>query len=304
MLSCNGFYNCAKSNGIVRGCERISITEIDFVLSRPAFVVRAFRENSHLLQCQTDLTADILSFIIRRNVHIACLIIGSQCCLTVFIQPKKVKLDFGAKREIRDTIQAHKRIIFNGNGYDDAWIEEAVEQRGLLNLRTTPDALRPLLSEKNMEMLTRHKVYTETELCSRYEIQLENYVRTVRIEALTMVDMARKDILPAVVGYCDKLLLSMERKKTIGGALTCGYETRTAGRLSTLTDRIDEAVSVLESAVKTLDGLGDYAAEGDFIRDEVIPKMAELRAFCDEAETLTAAEYWPFPTYGDLLFGV
>ena len=205
---------------------------------------------------------------------------------------------------IRDTVKAHRRIIFNGNGYDDAWIEEATKERGLLNLRTTPDALRPLLEEKNIHMLTSHKVYTESELRSRYEIQLENYVRTVRIEALTMVDMARKDILPAVVGYCEKLLCSIERKKTVGGAVSYGYETRTAGRLSTLADRIDEAVSVLENTVKTLDSLGDYAAEGDYTRDEVLPKMAELRAFCDEAETLTSAEYWPFPTYGDLLFGV
>ena len=145
----------------------------------------------------------------------------------------------------------------------------------MLNLRTTPDALRPLLDEKNIRMLTSHKVYTESELRSRYEIQLENYVRTVRIEALTMVDMARKDILPAVVGYCEKLLCSIERKKTVGGAVSCGYETRTAGRLSTLADRIDEAVSVLENTVKTLDSLGDYAAEGDYTRDEVLPKMAE-----------------------------
>ncbi len=205
---------------------------------------------------------------------------------------------------IRDTIRAHRRIIFNGNGYDESWIEEAEKERGLLNLRTTPDALRRLLDEKNVKMLTAHRVFSESELRSRYEIQLENYVRTVRIEALTMLDMARKDILPAVVGYCDRLLSCVERKKTVGGAASCGYETRTALRLSTLADRIDEAVSELESTVKTLDGLGDYAAEGDYTRGEVLPKMAELRAFCDEAETLTSAEFWPFPTYGDLLFGV
>ena len=205
---------------------------------------------------------------------------------------------------IRDTIKAHKRIIFNGNGYDDAWIAEATEKRGLLNLRTTPDALRPLLEEKNIRMLTEHKVYTESELRSRYEIQLENYVRTVRIEALTRVDMARKDILPAIMAYCSALTDSIERKKAIGSGISFGYESRLAGRLSGLADRIDEAVSVLDGAVKTLDGMEDYVAAADFTRDEIISKMAELRSGCDEAETLTAAEYWPFPTYGDLLFGV
>jgi glutamine synthetase len=214
--------------------------------------------------------------------------------------------DFGACLHdlIRDTIRAHKRIIFNGNGYDDAWIREAVEERGLMNLRTTPDALRMLCAPKNIEMLTRHGVYTESELRSRYEIQLENYVRTVRIEALTMVDMTRKDILPAVMGYCAALTDSIEKKKTVGTGISFGYESRLAGKLSGLADRIDEKVTVLDGAVKTLDGLDDYVAAADFTRDEIIPKMAELRAGCDEAETLTAAEYWPFPTYGDLLFGV
>ena len=155
-------------------------------------------------------------------------------------------------------------------------------------------------------MLTSHKVYTERELRSRYEIQLENYVRTVRIEALTMVDMARKDILPAVMayGYGSDLARSIERKKTVGGGIPYGYESRLAGRLSLLTDSIDQAVDKLDIAVKELDALNDFAAAGDFTRDAVLPKMAELRAFCDEAETLTAASYWPFPTYGDLLFGV
>jgi glutamine synthetase len=204
---------------------------------------------------------------------------------------------------IRDTIRAHKRIIFNGNGYDDAWIKEAEEVRGLKNLRTTPDALRTLLDEKNVRMLTSHKVFSEIELRSRYEIQLENYIRTVRIEALTMSGMARKDILPAITAYVTALLGSMEKKKAMGG-ISFGYESRIAGRLSNLADRIDEAVSVLDSAVTQLDALDDFVAAGDFIRDEIIPKMAELRAGCDEAETLTSAEYWPFPTYGDLLFGV
>ena len=204
---------------------------------------------------------------------------------------------------IRDTIREHKRIIFNGNGYDDEWIREAEEDRGLLNLRTTPDALRTVLDPKNIEMLTTQKIYSEVEIRSRYEISLENYVRTVRIEALTMVDMTRKDILPAIMAYDSVLASSIEKKKAIGG-ISFGYESRLAGRLGGLADRIDEAVSVLDSAVAELDSLDDYVAAADYTRDEILPKMAELRAGCDEAETLTAAEYWPFPTYGDLLFGV
>ncbi len=205
---------------------------------------------------------------------------------------------------IRDTVKKHRRIIFNGNGYDDDWIREATEKRGLLNLRTTPDALRPLVAEKNVEMLTRLKVYSESELRSRYEIQLENYVRTVRIEAQTMAVMARREILPAVSGYCSRLAAAAEQKKAMNSAIPCGYETQTAFRLSVLADSISESVTRLENTVITMDGLADFVSKGDYTRDAVIPAMSELRVFCDEAESLTAAEYWPFPTYGDLLFGV
>ena len=214
--------------------------------------------------------------------------------------------DFDAKLHelIREQIIAHRRIIFNGNGYDDSWIEEAVTKRGLLNLRTTADALPHLLAQKNIDMLTFHGVFSETELRSRYEIQLENYVRTVRIEALTMAEMARKEILPAVAGYAAALAEGAAKKKTAVPEAACGYETKLVGRLSCLTDCADGAAEELEKAVTALDALGDVTAEAQFVRDEVLPKMTALRAVCDEAETLTAAEYWPFPTYGDLLFGV
>ena len=214
--------------------------------------------------------------------------------------------DFDARLHdlIRETITAHKRIIFNGNGYDDAWIKEATEKRGLLNLRTTPDALPWLLEEKNMKMLLSHGVFLESELRSRYEIQLENYVRTVRIEALTMTDMARKEILPAVMAYTAALAESVKGKKAVDGTVTCGYETKLLRRLSALTDSIDEAVDTLAGTVTELDSLEGVQKESDFVRDRVLPTMAQLRAGCDEAETLTAQSYWPFPTYGDLLFGV
>ena len=205
---------------------------------------------------------------------------------------------------IQRTIKEHKRIIFNGNGYDDAWIKEATEKRGLLNLRTTPDAIAMLLHKENIDMLVAHRVYTESELRSRYEIQLENYCKTVRIEALTMVDMARKEILPAVEDYVSDLAAAAAKKKTVDADLPCGYETKQLRRLSALVDTIDGRVDALEEKLVKLDTLHDLTEEAAFIRDVLIPGMGELRAAADETETQTAASYWPFPTYGDLLFGV
>ena len=204
---------------------------------------------------------------------------------------------------IKEQIITHKRIIFNGNGYDDAWIKEATEQRGLLNLRTTADALPHLLAQKNVDMLTGHKIFSESELRSRYEIQLENYVRTVRIEALTMADMARKEIIPAVAAYAASLAEGAAKKQALAG-VKCGYETKLVQKLSCLADSADGATEELEKAVTALDAIGDVTAEANFVRDTVLPQMAALRAVCDEAETMTSASYWPFPTYGDLLFGV
>ena len=205
---------------------------------------------------------------------------------------------------IRETITAHKRIIFNGNGYDDAWIKEATEERGLLNLRTTPDAIPVILEPKNMEMLTSHKVFSKSELRSRYEIQMENYCKTVRIEALTMVDMAKKEILPAVSSYTSYIASSLATKRSVDPELTCSYESRLLKKLSSLLDVIDSTANDLESALVKLDMIHDITEEAAFIRDEILSRMNELRVAADEAETVTAESYWPFPTYGDLLFGV
>ena len=205
---------------------------------------------------------------------------------------------------IQRTIKEHKRIIFNGNGYDDAWIQEATKNRGLLNLRTTPDAIPMLIQKDNMDMLVRHKVYTESELRSRYEIQLENYCKTVRIEALAMVDISRKEILPAVESYVSSLASAVGVKKAIDAELPCGYEKKQLRKLASLVDAIDDRVDGLEEKLIRLDTLSDSTEEAAFIRDEILPGMGALRAAADEAETQTAAGYWPFPTYGDLLFGV
>ncbi len=205
---------------------------------------------------------------------------------------------------IQRTIREHKRIIFNGNGYDDAWIEEATKNRGLLNLRTTPDAIPMLIQKDNLDMLVRHKVYTESELRSRYEIQLENYCKTVRIEALAMVDISRKEILPAVESYVSSLASAVGAKKAIDAELPWGYEKKQLRRLASLVDAIDDRVDDLEEKLIRLDTLSGSMEEAAFIRDEILPGMGALRAAADEAETQTAAGYWPFPTYGDLLFGV
>ena len=204
---------------------------------------------------------------------------------------------------IRENITAHKRILFNGNGYDDAWIKEATEERGLLNLRTTPDALQMVLVPENMEMLQRHKIFSEAEIRSRYEITMENYVRTVRIEALTMADMARKEILPAVLRFTGDLASGISEKKKAVAVLPCRAETKLLEKLSGLADEIDAAIEALEESIDSRIG-EDITAQAFFIRDELLGKMDTLRTLCDKAETLTAASYWPFPTYGDLLFKV
>ena len=205
---------------------------------------------------------------------------------------------------IKRTIKEHKRIIFNGNGYDDAWIKEATEERGLLNLRTTPDAIPELLKKKNVEMLTAHKVYTEAELRSRYEIMLENYCKTVCIEAQTMSDMARKQILPAVAGYAAEVARDAAGKKALDTGISCGYETKLVKKLAAVADSIDIRMDALDSAIARFKTLGDVTEGANFIRDEMLSRMTELRAAADEAETLTAESAWPFPTYGDLLFSV
>ena len=205
---------------------------------------------------------------------------------------------------IKNTVRDHKRIIFNGNGYDDAWIKEATEKRGLLNLRTTPDALATILEKKNTDMLTSQKIFSMAEIRSRYEIMLENYCKTVNIEALTMTDMARKEILPAVEAYTKSLAETFSAKASAVPGIAGRFERKQIAKLSELADSIDEATDALDTELvhyRTLENITDAA---NFIRDKILLKMAELRVVCDEAETMTAKEYWPFPTYGDLLFGV
>ncbi len=205
---------------------------------------------------------------------------------------------------IRKTIKDHKHIIFNGNGYDDTWIREAVEKRGLLNYRTTPDCMPHLLDEKNVRMLTAHKVFSEAELKSRCEIMLDNYCKTVLIEANTMVDMAKTEIAPAVSAYVLELANTAVAKRATEASLSCSYETGLLKKLTLLEEQIMIKAEQLEETVMKAQELTDITEEADMIRDVVLSKMGELRVACDSAETLTAKKYWPFPTYGDLLFSV
>ncbi len=205
---------------------------------------------------------------------------------------------------IKKTIKDHRRIIFNGNGYDDAWIKEATEKRGLSNYRTTADCMPHLLDEKNVKMLTGLGVFTEDELRSRRDIMLENYCKTVVIEANTMVDMARTEIAPAIEAYTSDLAEAASAKKVISPVLKCKYETTLVEKLSGLVDEITERVTELETALAKVHTAEDIIEESALIRDRLIPAMTKLRVPCDEAETLTAKKYWPFPTYADLLFGV
>ena len=205
---------------------------------------------------------------------------------------------------IKKTIKDHRRIIFNGNGYDDEWIREATEKRGLSNLRTTPDAIPHLLDKKNVDMLTRHKVFSEAELKSRCEITLDNYCKTVTIEANTMSQMARREILPAIEKYIAFVARTANDKKALDSAIPCTYETNTVKTLSGLAGQIYERVNELDDAIVKLSDASDVIEEGYMIKDTLLVKMSELRLACDEAEVITAEDFWPFPTYGELLFGV
>ena len=205
---------------------------------------------------------------------------------------------------IQKTIKEHKRIIFNGNGYDDAWIKEATTKRKLLNLRTTPDCMPLLLSDKNVTMLTGHKVFSKAEIESRCEIMLENYSKTIIIEANTMVDMAKSQIAPAVESYIGDIAKTALTKKQLDPKLVSKYEKDLIKKLSVSVERILDLSDALKQKVAVVTGAKDIIEESQLIRDNVLPAMTELRVVCDEAETLTDRAHWPFPTYGDLLFGV
>jgi len=205
---------------------------------------------------------------------------------------------------IKRVITEHQRILFDGNGYGDEWVKEATEVRGLSNLKTTADAMPHLLDEKNKEMLLAHKVFTEAELKSRCEIMLENYVKTVNIEGLTMVDMVRKNYLPAIERYLYRLAETTKLMREVSSNVKCNYEVSTMERLSEITDSVLVSVVKLEEVLSELKDKEDIFESSAYVRDELLPAMEELRKFVDEAEMLTSQKDWPFPSYGQLLFSV
>ena len=202
---------------------------------------------------------------------------------------------------IRSVIRKHKRIIFSGNGYGDEWVREA-EKRGLLNLPTTPDCVPHYLAMKNVELFARHRVYTEIELAARYKMKLDNYCKVLHIEALTMLDMARQDILPAVSAFAKELCDTATAKNALG--VEAVYETETAARVSKLTTEVLTGVRTLEKASDDAEELADVLTRACAYKDNVLSAMSALRESVDELETLTARKYWPYPNYGDLLFSV
>ena len=204
---------------------------------------------------------------------------------------------------IRKTIKDHKRIIFNGNGYDDEWIKEA-EKRGLSNLRTTPDCLPALISEKSVELFANHKVFTREELEARYEIYLESYCKTINIEALTMIDMVNKDILPAISEYVGVLSGGVLAVKSVSPAAPCTYEVSTITKLSELSASICEKIVAFEKSLEEVKSCGDKLAIANMYKDVIIPAMESIRADVDAAESVTSAKHWPYPSYGDILFSV
>lgn len=203
---------------------------------------------------------------------------------------------------LKETISMHKRIIFNGNNYDDAWIKEA-EQRGLLNLKSTPDCMPYFLHKKNVELFTRHKVFSQAEMHSRYEIMLENYCKTINIEALTMVDMTYMEIIPAIVTYTKELSEAAAAKKNALPGADCSFEESLLGRLSQLSSLIYSRVLELEDALGRVKAMPDITKASAAYKNSVLTKMQELREPADEAERITARKYWPYPVYSDLLFG-
>ena len=200
-------------------------------------------------------------------------------------------------------IREHKRIIFNGNGYDENWVTEA-ESRGLLNLRATPDCVPYYLEPKNVALFTKHKVYSEEEIRARYEIKLDNYCKVLHIEASTMLDMLRKDILPAVSAYSKTLVDTALAKKTLSRSIDYSFEAEEALKLSSLTAEAVGKARILEDSLAEVASCGSTLEQACFYKDTVFAAMNELRTVVDDMESHCAASCWPYPSYGDILFSV
>jgi len=213
---------------------------------------------------------------------------------------KESDIESAIKKLVLDTIVKHKRIIFNGNNYAEEWVVEA-EKRGLLNLKSTPEALECYPSEKNIALLSKFNVLNETEVHSRYEIMMEAYCKTLNIEALTMIEMVQREILPAAASYIDKLCELAVKKAKISTAIPNSMETELVTKLSALTDNLYKKVNDLQTAVMNTKNYENAHELAHYYRDTVFAEMNELRAIADEIEPMVGKDFWPFPTYGELL---
>jgi glutamine synthetase len=204
---------------------------------------------------------------------------------------------------IKETIKNHKRIIFNGNNYSDEWVKEA-EKRGLLNLKSTPESLPYLSTDKNIRMFEKFKIFSEKELNSRLEIHLEDYCKTISIEALTMLEMVKKDIFLAVSSYIKHLSETASVKKSLISDVNCDVEISIITKLSLLLNSLYKKTEIFENLMLDVKEFDDLQKEAEFCRNNIFIAMQEIRAVVDELEANTAEKYWPFPTYGDILFSV
>ena len=211
--------------------------------------------------------------------------------------------DSAVKNLIKKAFTEHQRIIFNGDNYTDEWVAEA-ERRGLSNLRSTPEAFSRYLTDKNISLFEKHKVYTKKELNARYEIMLENYSKVINIEAETMLDMSKKDILPAVSAYVRELTDTALSKKALSESIPCDVEIELAEKLSKLLSCFARKITALEEALIKAKDIEGVQALADFYQGTVFAAMSELRAVGDEMEVNVSSEYWPYPSYGDMLFSI
>ncbi len=213
-------------------------------------------------------------------------------------------LDTAVKALIKKTFTEHQAIIFNGNNYAPEWVEEA-EKRGLLNLKSLPDAVEHYIDQKNIDLFTKNKIYSVDEIHARYEIELENYAKIINIEALTMIDMAKKDMIPAVTSYVRELTDTALAKKALSDAIPTSVEEDLITSLSNKLVCFSKKTAELENAViGATEYEGDVLAYAKYYRESVFSVMTELRAIGDAMETETAADYWPYPSYGEMLYGV
>lgn len=207
------------------------------------------------------------------------------------------------KSLMKETIKKHKRIIFNGNNYSDEWTKEA-EKRGLLNLRTTVDAIPHFINKKNIQLFAKNGIFSEIEMRSRYEIMLENYCKVLNIEVLTMLEIVRRSIMPAATAYSKQLSETAAVQKSLGIDVSDSAEIELAKRISMLNTQLYNKANQLEDALSSVNSEQDFLSRAEGFRDNIVVKMKDLRCVADCLETIVAKEYWPFPTYEELLFSV